>query len=147
MYIKRRLKMKHYLIYSLSTLILLFTACQDKTTVSITDKDTGEIREEQAFTITNTTGLSLLIHGPLNKSFKDGECIKLAQSVFSNLKITTTGPISQQKAICDKDCEPGNYSIAKTKAENEWYEFGEEDDVFQKESTEFNDSKDCQLHQ
>ena len=147
--------MKYYLIYLLSTLILLFTACQDERngsttdeeTISITDEETGEVKKEQAFTITNTTGLSLLIHGSLNKTFKNDECIKLSESFFSHLKITTSGPISQQKSICDKDCEPDNYNIVKTKTEKKWYNWGDANDVFQKESTEFNSSKNCQLHQ
>ena len=147
---KKETKMKYYSIYLLSTLILLFTACQNegsKSTVSVTDEETGEVREEQAFTITNTADESVLIHGPLDKTFKAGECIKLSETAFSNLKITTTGPISQQKSICDKDCEPGNYNITKTKAEKKWYNFGEASDVFQTESAEFNDSDDCELHE
>ena len=146
--------MKHYLIYSLSTLILLFTACKkdedtaqkDENTVSVTDKETGEEREEQAFTITNKTGSSLLIHGSLNKTFSDGECIKLPKSAFGNLKITTPGPQSQQKSICDKDCEPNNYDIVKKEGEKEWYHLGDPPDVLETEETKFNDSDDCTLH-
>ena len=137
--------MKYYL---LSTLILLFTACQDKDSVTVTDNETGEEREEQAFTITNKTGSSLLIHGPLNKTFSDGECIKLSKSAFDNLKITTTGLQSQQKSICDSDCEPKNYDVVKKEGEKTWYHnvIGDPKVTFEKQSAEFNDSDDCTLH-